>query len=221
MRLDPAAVAAGFRLMAYETLGSTNAKALAHTASHGETSPLWITARAQSAGRGRGGKPWMSPLGNLYATLLLMDPALPDRAPELSFVAALAAYDAILQCAPGLRASLALKWPNDILCAGAKLAGILIESQMLHGRRAIAIGIGANCLHHPIPTSYPATDLAAAGAEVSSDELFFMLSRTMVSRLKQWNRGENFVATRADWLDRASGIGGRMRVRLPGRELFG
>jgi len=231
MRLDPAAAAAGFCLVAHETLASTNAEALA-AAHRGERGPLWITARRQTAGRGRRGTQWISPTGNLFATLLLSDPASPQKnAPELSFVAALAVHDAILDRAAGLREKLALKWPNDILCGGAKLAGILIEGEnfgvgsftarLLTARLAIAIGIGVNCMHHPSQTSYPATDLAAAGADVCAENLFAAVSGAMARRLAQWRRGAGFSSIRADWLDRAAAIGGEMRVRLPGRELFG
>src|ERR1700683_468668 len=161
MRLDPGATAAGFSLIARDILDSTNAEALRHALEHrGEISPLWITAREQTAGRGRRGNHWISPPGNLYATLLLKDVASPRHAPELSFVAALAVHDAILDCAPEVRNRLALKWPNDVLCGGGKLAGILLESHRLDAGLALAVGIGVNCLHHPSQTSYPATDLA-------------------------------------------------------------
>src|SRR6185437_16660400 len=99
MQLSSAAVAAGYRLTAHDTLASTNAEALA-LARGGERGPLWIVAREQTAGRGRRGNSWISPPGNLYATLLLVDPAPPRRAPELSFVAALAVDDAIRDRAP-------------------------------------------------------------------------------------------------------------------------
>lgn len=222
MRLDPAAVAAGFRLATYETLPSTNAAALHYAAERpGETDPLWITAQRQTAGRGRRGNTWASPPGNLYATLLLQDSVPPRHAPGLSFVAALAVYDAILRCAPSLAPQLALKWPNDVLCGGAKLAGILIEGSMVEARLAVAIGIGVDCAAHPAQTSYPATDLAALGVAVSAKQLFAALSATMVQRLAQWGGGDGFAAVRADWLTRAVGCGGDMRVRLPDRELYG
>ena len=208
--------------MAHETLPSTNAEALTYAQNHrGETSPLWVTARSQTAGRGRRGSEWNSPFGNLYATLLLKDPASARQAPELSFAAGLAVHDAILDCAPGLRERLALKWPNDVLCGGGKLAGILIEGHRLHLSLAVAIGIGVNCKQHPSQTSYPATDLAEAGVDVSADDLFFALSGAMLRRLDQWCGGEDFSAIRSDWLDRAIGIGGNMQVRLPDRQLFG
>jgi BirA family transcriptional regulator, biotin operon repressor / biotin---[acetyl-CoA-carboxylase] ligase len=219
MRLDPAA--AGFRLSAHDTLPSTNSEALA-AARRGETGPLWVTARQQTAGRGRRGNAWISTSGNLYATLLLRAPALPENAPQLSFVAALAVFDAIVDRAAALREKLALKWPNDILFGTAKLAGILIESETIATRLAVAAGIGVNCMHHPVETAYPATDLATAGAAVSAEDLFFALSGAMARRLAQWRGGAGFQSIRADWLNRAAGIGGVMRVRLPkNREFVG
>ncbi len=220
MQLHSAAAAAGYRLSAHETLASTNVEAL-ELARRGVRGPLWITALQQTAGRGRRGSKWISPPGNLFATLLLVDPAPAEQAPQLSFVAALAVHDAILDRAPALRGELALKWPNDVLCGGAKLAGILIEGEGGAPGLAVAIGIGVNCIHHPAQTTHPATDLAAAGAKVSAESLFAALSGMMLQRLVQWRRGAGFAAIRTDWLDRAAGIGGNMRVRLPGREFFG
>ena len=220
MRLEPKAAAAGFRLSVHDTLPSTNGEALA-LARRGETGPLWVTARQQTAGRGRRGNAWISTPGNLYSTLLLCDPAAPENAPQLSFVAALAVHDAIVDCAAPLRKKLALKWPNDILCGGQKLAGILIEGEGVGTRLAVAIGIGVNCMHHPVDTAYPATDLATVGAAVSAADLFSALSEAMAQRLAQWQRGAGFQSIRADWLDRAMGLGGEMRVRLPNREFSG
>jgi BirA family biotin operon repressor/biotin-[acetyl-CoA-carboxylase] ligase len=220
MRLDAAAAAAGFRLSAHETLASTNTEALAR-ARDGDVGPLWLTARQQTAGRGRRGSDWVSTPGNLYATLLASDPAAAPDAPQLSFVAGLAVHDAVAACAPDLRGGIALKWPNDVLHRMQKLGGILIESETIGGKLAVAIGIGVNCMHHPVATAFPATDIASSGAAVSAEDLFVALSGAMARRLAQWRRGERFAAIRAAWLERATGIGGDMRVRLPGRELFG
>jgi BirA family biotin operon repressor/biotin-[acetyl-CoA-carboxylase] ligase len=220
MRLDSAATAAGYRLVAHETLGSTNAEALA-LARRGERGPLWITAQHQTAGRGRRGNAWVSPPGNLYATLLLCDPAPADVAPELSFVTALAVHDALIDVAPALQPVLALKWPNDILCGAAKLAGILIEGERVADKFAVAVGVGVNCRHHPALTAYPATDLAAAGAAATAADLLAALSGRMTERLGQWDRGAGFAGVRGDWLARAAGLGGDLRVRLSGRELLG
>jgi BirA family transcriptional regulator, biotin operon repressor / biotin---[acetyl-CoA-carboxylase] ligase len=220
MQLHSAPAAAGYRLVSRETVASTNAEALA-LAGRGERGPLWITAQQQTAGRGRRSNEWISPPGNLYATLLLCDPAPAEHAPQLSFVTALAVHDAIVELAPASRGELKLKWPNDLICGGAKVAGILIEGERLDETLAVAIGIGVNCLLHPAQTVYPATDLAAAGADVPPEDLFEALSATMLQRVTQWRRGACFASIRADWMARAAGIGGDIRVRLPGRELFG
>jgi BirA family biotin operon repressor/biotin-[acetyl-CoA-carboxylase] ligase len=219
MQLDAAAIRAGVRLEACDTVGSTNAMAL-HRARGGERGPLWITARRQTAGRGRRGRAWVSEPGNLYATLLLTDPSPAERAAELSFVAALATCDAVVEAASTAGPHIALKWPNDVLIDGSKVAGILIEGES--GRPlAVAIGIGVNCTHHPGDGAFPATNLAAVGFEVSPEHLFRVLSRTMLDRLTQWRRGSGFPAIRADWLERATGLGRDIRVAIGERDLEG
>jgi BirA family biotin operon repressor/biotin-[acetyl-CoA-carboxylase] ligase len=218
MDLAPAAAAAGFRLIACEQVDSTNAEAL-RRARGGELGPLWITARVQSAGRGRRGRSWASPAGNLYATLLLTDPSPPQVAAQLSFVAALALHDAVSEVAGAIALHVGLKWPNDMVCRGAKLAGILVEGEGTP--LATAIGLGVNCTHHPEGMDYPATDLAAEGAIASPERVFSVLSVTMLQRLQQWDRGEGFAAIRAAWLARATGLGREIRVRLADREVTG
>lgn len=209
----------GVRHISFDTLGSTNAEALVR-ARAGERGPLWITAASQSAGRGRRQNAWVSPPGNLYATLLLSEPSAPEHAPQLSFVAALALHDAVATCAPQLGPLLKVKWPNDLLLGGAKLAGILIEGES-HPAFAVAIGIGVNCVAHPDDTAFPATELKAAGALVTPTQLFAALAAAFDRRLMHWQRGQGFVGIRADWLKRAAGLGEPIRVRLPERELAG
>ena len=219
MELAPRAVAAGVGLTVCEAVGSTNAEALARSRG-GEAGPRWITARVQTAGRGRRGRDWVSTPGNLHASLLLTDPAPIERAAQVSFVAALAVHDALARVAPALRARLALKWPNDVLCDAAKCAGILIESEGC-SRLSLVIGIGVNIRHHPAYTEYPATDIAASGTDVTAEVVFAALSETMLDRLIQWDHGNGFAAIRADWLARAAGRGGNIRVRLADAELTG
>ena len=128
----------------------------------GERGPLWVTAAEQTAGRGRRGRPFVSERGNLYASLLLTDPSPADRAAELSFVAALALHDAVCELAATLASRIRFKWPNDLICDGAKFAGILVEGEGASGRPlAAVVGIGVNCAHHPAGMAYPAPDLAA------------------------------------------------------------
>src|SRR4051812_49540332 len=121
MQLDPTASAAGARLITHDTIGSTNAEAL-RVAREGERGPLWVAAKTQTAGRGRRGRAWVSEPGNLYASLLLTDPAPPERFPELSLVAALAVHDAVGGPIPGLAARRLLQWPDYLLIAPPQFA---------------------------------------------------------------------------------------------------
>jgi BirA family transcriptional regulator, biotin operon repressor / biotin---[acetyl-CoA-carboxylase] ligase len=134
-------------LIRLDTIDSTNAEAL-RRAWAGERGPLWIVAERQSAGRGRRGRSWVSPPGNLHATLLVSDPAPAALVPQLGFVAGLALHDAAAAAAPPLAPRLALKWPNDLLCGGRKIAGILVEGEG-DPVAAAAIGFGVNCREHP------------------------------------------------------------------------
>jgi BirA family biotin operon repressor/biotin-[acetyl-CoA-carboxylase] ligase len=214
-QLHTRAAAAGVRLFAHQTIGSTNTEAL-RLARSGEQGPLWVFARSQTAGRGRRSREWISEPGNFYGSFLLRAPSLLGNTPQLSFVAALALHDAL--CAlTGWTAELKLKWPNDLLHAGAKLAGILVEGE---GQHAV-VGIGVNCAHHPERTRYPATDLASAGVSVLPDEILTQLSAAMLERLTQWDEGAGFVRTRGDWLARAHERGSEMRVATGERELSG
>ena len=212
---------AGVRHLAYDTLGSTNAEALA-LARAGERGPLWVSAQRQTAGRGRRGRAWVSEPGNLYASLLLNDPGPAERAAELSFVTALSVRDAIAQEAPALTPRLAFKWPNDVLLAGDKVAGILIEGEVTRGEPAtVVVGIGVNCLSHPLEAAYPATDLRAQGGDVAPQSLLASLSVALFKRLAQWNRGNGFAGIRSDWLAAAHAVGAAIRVNDGSGELTG
>lgn len=210
---------AGVRHERYETLGSTNAEALAR-ARAGERGPLWISAETQTGGRGRRGKSWNSPAGNLYASLLLTEPSPPALAAQLSFVAALAVHDAVSSCAPSAASRLKFKWPNDLLLDGRKLAGLLIEAESLPCF-SVVIGIGVNCVSHPTDTTYQATDLRANDIAISVRALLAELSKAMNARLAQWAAGSGFPSIRNDWINRAGSIGETIIVRLPEREMTG
>ena len=132
--------------------------------------------------------------------------------------------DALSDAAATVAPRLALKWPNDMLLDGAKLAGILVEGET-GPPLAAAVGIGVNCAHHPADTAYPATSLAAAGLQVAPTDLIAALSRTMLERQAQWARGDGFPSIRADWLARADWFGrpihvavGEQGVAAPGRQ---
>jgi BirA family transcriptional regulator, biotin operon repressor / biotin---[acetyl-CoA-carboxylase] ligase len=229
MQLDPIAIAAGVRLIALNETTSTNEEALA------KPHMVWVTAVTQTRGRGRSRREWISPPGNLYASLSIVQPAPIERAPELAFVASLAVRDAVVAEAPEVAPQLTFKWPNDLLLADQKCAGILIEGEVrldYEGRPPglkVVIGVGVNCVSHPDmrldaplglpfasarPTmSYPATDLSAHGADVTAEKLFTRLSATMCRRIAEWDRGAGLPAIRADWLRHARGIGETISVR--------
>ncbi len=210
----------GYRLLALGDVGSTNALAL-ERARDGEPTGLWVTARRQTAGRGRQGRVWTSESGNLYASLLLRDPSPPARMGELPLVVAVAVHDAIADVLPPpLRPDLAIKWPNDVLFRGAKLCGILIEGEAAGGSRVVVIGTGINCAHHPEDAAYPATDLSKIGVPTEPEALFERLALRMCERLGEWTSGP-FEPIRAAWLKRARGIGEAIRVRMPNETMTG
>src|SRR4029077_16032534 len=211
----------GFRLHRYETLGSTNdaAKALART---GAPEGTLVWADAQEAGRGRRGRQWLSPPGNLYLSLVLRPDAAPSRAAQLGFVAALGLGDALRPIVgPDLR--LNYKWPNDLLANGRKLAGILLESETSakDGVDFVVVGIGVNIVSAPEDVEFPATSLAAEGvAQVTPAALLEGFVRHFAGWTRRW-REEGFLPVRAAWLRAASGLGERVRVRLERSTLCG
>lgn len=137
---------------------STNAEAR-RRAEAGETGPLWIAARRQTAGRGRRGRAWESDTGNLFATLLTTTRKAPAEAAQVTFIAALAVADLLDGWAPA--SLVTIKWPNDVMLAGQKASGILVESGAhAAGGLWLAIGIGVNLAQAPQGTERPATALA-------------------------------------------------------------
>ena len=211
MKLGYAALAAGHELTWLDTVGSTNAHALDQPLLSGAH---WFVAGQQTAGRGRQGRHWSSPPGNLYASLRLVDPCEPRHAAKLGFVAGVSLVKAIHLAAPQLKGSVRLKWPNDVLLDGAKLAGILLEAQT-GAHLSVAIGMGLNLAFHPEDTPYPATSLAAKGCPLSVVDILPALSDSVAQHLKVFARGEGFAAIRQDWLRLAHGLHGPISVRLP------
>ncbi|MFC6490501.1 biotin--[acetyl-CoA-carboxylase] ligase, partial [Nitratireductor sp. GCM10026969] len=150
------------------------------------------------------------------------------------FVAGLALGDALSATVPDARVAVgvdgaergrsrfALKWPNDLLADGAKLAGILLESTSLEGGRlALAAGIGVNVASHPEDVPYPATSLASLGAKPDAGMLFLALSDAWIDNVRLWDGGRGLAAVRERWLERAAGLGGEVSVRVDGRVVRG
>ncbi|WP_029008466.1 biotin--[acetyl-CoA-carboxylase] ligase [Azospirillum halopraeferens] len=211
----------GFRVVAYDTVGSTNdiAKDLARSGSP-ERTVVW--ARRQTAGRGRRGRAWESAAGNLYLSTVLR-PAVPVTvAAQISFVAALAIADLAATLLPA-SAAVRCKWPNDVLVNGRKLAGILLETEAAaDGTVAwLVLGTGINLTEAPPGAEYPATTLAAAGADHPVPETAGpMFLGALDGWLERWTAA-GFAAVRTAWLERAAGVGGPVAVRLADRTLHG
>jgi len=220
IRLPSSAEAAGFRLHHLEEVQSTNDLAL--KAALGGQDRLWILAEAQTGGRGRNGRIWHSPPGNLYASLALVAPCAPADAPKLGFVAGIALARALADIAPALAARFRLKWPNDGLLDGMKVAGILLEGAVTaRGEQAITIGIGINIAHHPAGLDQPVTHLTAYESSLSPARLFSALALRMAESLEIFAGGRGFAAIRTLWEAYALPLGTPMRIRLPEGERHG
>ncbi len=220
-RAPAVTVGRSFRVERFAALPSTNDAAL-DRARAGDPGNLWIVADRQTSGRGRRGRVWVSESGNLYASALLVDPCEPQRLAELPFVAAVAAHRAVAAHVADGAARVKIKWPNDLLVDGAKVAGILLESTRLaDGRMAVAVGIGINCGRAPVGTETAAASLLAVGANVFPEVLFDGLVDAFAEVVGLWDQGRGFAAVRAEWLALAGGIGGPIRVRLVGSEETG
>jgi BirA family biotin operon repressor/biotin-[acetyl-CoA-carboxylase] ligase len=200
----------GWRLVALQTVGSTNDEA-ARLAEEGAPEGTVVWAREQSGGRGRRGRRWSSPVGNLYSSTILRPACSAPRAAELGFVAALAVADIV----PEGR-DVRVKWPNDVLVYGGKVAGILPESSIDQNGEAehVVLGIGVNVGFAPqLPEMrYPGAALGGT-VEAALEKLTAALAR----RLAQW-RHEGFETVRSAWLAKAGPLGLDVDVKL-GEEL--
>jgi len=214
VRLPP-----GYRLHAYPRLASTNDEAR-HMLRAGDPGPVVVWARSQSAGRGRDGRRWDSPPGNLYASLMIRPAGGPGVVAQLGFAMALAVRSAV-GAALGAERRVGLKWPNDVLVGHSKIAGILLESE---GPRegavdGLILGVGINILAHPANSRVPATDLLSEGASVPIEHVLGDLLSAFDVWYRRWVT-EGFAPVRAAWLTCALGRGERMLARLP-REVIG
>ncbi|MDR3468370.1 MAG: biotin--[acetyl-CoA-carboxylase] ligase [Xanthobacteraceae bacterium] len=220
--LGPLALSAHTRLEAFESIGSTNAEAVSR-ARAGERGPLWFVTDRQTSGRGRRDRAWQSPPGNLAASILEVMDVAPAAAATLGFAAGVALEGALQAVsvearmrAAGLDAiRFALKWPNDLLAGGRKLSGILLEAEpAASGGLAVVVGIGVNVVAAPEATMFPATSLHGLGIHVGAAELFTALAEEWARLKALWDNGRGFALIRKLWLERASGLGGEVSVRL-------
>lgn len=206
----------GVGRIALPSVGSTNAEAFRRAPLL--AGPAWILAAEQTAGRGRRSRPWSSPIGNFYATLVLPVGEAPQVVALRSFVAALALHDA-LAVATGNPQALALKWPNDVLLSEGKVAGILLECQTTGpGCQTLAIGIGVNLIGHPDtsavePGATPPVSVLAASGQRFTPEAFLNLLAPAYARWETTFTTQGFAPIRSAWLLRAARLGQPIRAR--------
>lgn len=215
-RLPPA-----YRLVALDSVDSTNEEAKRRARAGAEDGTL-IWARSQTHGRGRSGRTWASPRGNLYLSLILQPDCAPADAAQLSFVAALGAGAALGEVVPPM-VEVRYKWPNDILLNRRKAGGILLETESITRDRLdwLVLGVGLNVAAHPSDAAFPATSLRNEGAdEVTVEALLDAFARHFLSWVNRW-LADGFEPVRLAWREQALGIGAPVQVRLPNAELGG
>jgi BirA family transcriptional regulator, biotin operon repressor / biotin---[acetyl-CoA-carboxylase] ligase len=217
LRLPP-----GYRLLCYDSIGSTNDEAK-RLAREGAAEGTLVWAREQTAGRGRRGHPWISPSGNLYVSLLLRPDCRISSVAQLGFVAALAAGGALRAIMQRVE-RLAYKWPNDVLLNGRKIAGVLLESETVGSEKLsfVVVGAGVNLIASPQGTEFPATSIMAEGfGEVIPEVMLEEFAAHFQSWFANW-RAEGFAPVRAAWLAAAAIARGEpIRVRLDALALCG
>jgi BirA family transcriptional regulator, biotin operon repressor / biotin---[acetyl-CoA-carboxylase] ligase len=207
-------------ILAFDEIDSTNSEAR-RRAEASEAGPLWITALRQTLGRGRRGRAWETGQGNLAATLLMTTDREPRDAAQVSFVAALAVSDLARAHLPAERVQ--VKWPNDVLVEGRKLAGILVESgQRPEGGLWLAIGVGFNLAKAPENPERPATTLAAETLTPPPEPRAALegLAAAFADWLEVWD-DQGFAAIASAWTARAHGLGQVCTARLPAETVEG
>lgn len=211
-------IPAFYKLKCLPETGSTNDDAKS-AAEAGQAEGLVIQALTQNGGKGRRGRPWSSPAGNLYTSILLRPACDAQTAGLYSFAAALAVYDTVRIFLPD--AKIEVKWPNDVLVEGKKICGILLESAPAHNNQLdwLVVGAGINVFSHPDDTLYPVTDLSSQRAEIT--DLSSVLE-IYLENFEKWRLNlvdEGFDSLRKVWIERARK--GAIIARLPNEEIKG
>lgn len=207
--------------MVLPVVGSTNAEAALRA-----PGPAWVLGLEQTAGRGRRARAWASPRGNFHASLVMQPAGAPGQVALRSFVASLALRDALV-AVTGLPASFALKWPNDVLCNGGKIAGILLESVSVGaGVAHLVIGIGVNLIAAPDASMIeagavpPVTLLTETGLRVMPEAFLAVLAPAYAAREAQFV-ADGFARIRMDWLAHAAQLGQPIRARTGSETQYG
>lgn len=209
--MTPAGYSSAWPVVRFAEIDSTNEEGRRRAAA-GDTGPCWLVAQRQSAGRGRLGRQWDSPTGNLFATALFSYPRPLAEATLASFAAGLAVIDAARMAGVDAGA-LRLKWPNDVLAGEAKLAGILIETGAPQGRLWMAAGFGVNVASAPeIPGRATACLASLPGGQgLEAERVLATLDVAFRAQLVRLLR-EGFGPIREDWLAKAAYLGERVSI---------
>ncbi|MDR3374124.1 MAG: biotin--[acetyl-CoA-carboxylase] ligase [Ancalomicrobiaceae bacterium] len=232
-------VGRGYRLVTFKTIGSTNTEAMARLKA-GDPGRLWVFSSEQTAGKGRRGRNWVTFRGNFAGSLALVVDVPPAKAATLGFVAGLAVRRALLRVVSTASVSLVLdgadtlptngrgrgrielKWPNDLIVEGAKLAGILLEAEPLpSGLLGVVIGIGVNVVSAPTDLPYPVTSLADLGVSLEADLLLHALVEAWPDLYRIWSEPDGMQDIGREWLAGAAGVGGPVAVQVGGRVFRG
>ncbi|HVY99384.1 MAG TPA: biotin--[acetyl-CoA-carboxylase] ligase [Dongiaceae bacterium] len=213
-----------FRIEEVAAIDSTNEalrrRAAPNGPDGGEPEGLVLRADIQHAGRGRRGRGWDSPPGNLYVSLLLRPDCAPAMGATVGFAAAIALGEVLRGLTP---APVLHKWPNDLLVGGAKMTGVLLEAGTRPDGKLdwLVLGIGVNIVSHPETGLYPTTDLVASGGRaVAPQDLLERFLTGFGPAYDTWCRS-GFGAVREAWLAHAAGIGDRVVARLEREEIAG
>jgi len=205
------------QLIRLQSVDSTNEEAFRLHAAE-TAAPFFVTAAEQMQGRGRSGRTWQSPVGNLYLSCLLENPASSEKLSQLGFVAGVALIDALVATAHSK--CFHLKWPNDVIVDGAKLAGLLLETRQQNNAQAVVIGWGVNISQTPKDLPYRAIGLHEISSSLDKEQLCQQLMSAFMQRLLQWDEGRNFNAIRQLWLQFALPPGTPLMVRGSETEKF-
>ncbi|ADE30062.1 biotin--[acetyl-CoA-carboxylase] ligase [Rickettsia prowazekii] len=219
-----------FKLIVFDEIDSTSSEAMRIARHNKVYADYAIFAKSQTRGRGRSGKNWQSRLGNLHVSLLMRPDKELELLPQLCFVTALAVYDTILSCILYAGSnqlinnfnavsvcpqnySIQLKWPNDILMNGRKIAGILLESVKMDNNYYLIIGIGINITYHPENIDQPTTSLITENLmHVVPKALLKILIKNFEKYYKIWHHN-GFPFIRKKWIEHAYKLNENINIK--------
>ncbi len=210
----------GFHLIALDRTDSTNDEARRRIQA-GMAPGAVVWARRQTAGKGRRGREWESPAGNLFVSIAIQPPRPVSEYAQISFLTALAVAQTAETYVP--EAEVSLKWPNDVLIGGRKTGGILLESEAdpAGGAPWVIVGVGINLEHHPADTPYPATCLRVEGArDLDVERVLEQLVVYFTAWYARWSQ-HGFAPIREAWLKKAHNLGDAIVARLSDRSVEG